>query len=624
MEHKGSMKIIVLLVLLLVNSSLLSQAYIMRASAYTNVENSIWFLAPAVRGREGDLINISISISRGVGNVLVEAGGSVSESTKTSSKLAFYVACTAAGVDWSRYNAHIVFHTSSSVEGPSASLGIAIATYLLLKGYTRGLGVVITGAVSPDFTAIPIGGIHQKLEAAAEGGYQVFLPLANIGEVPSDYRNITTFITGLFNATRTMGYDPMINYSAEAIGTAYLHSIPSSYMNETLVDAYKMMEMAYNNITLLPSKFKEDENLLYKSTKAFIDQINETVNKPGIHPYSAASLAFTALVNASSLNEYYKLSRNSSYISGAFKRVRKEISVLQNEINSISGNTLWGFELKSIAASRLVEANETFLYLTNHYTNMSLRSTAKQLGYIDARLVSVHHWIREAELLNNHNPLIPLDRVKVALNKYISYVDTTILYQLSLIHESDLGDEVKKQLVESISRDQYLLSKARTYMERGELAFSYGLSMEAMASVLSRFSSIIDSSLSNGFYYMKGLEAYTRELAYTAVLLNIRASAFGYPSILASDYVEYGIQLMRMNNLETAQGITSYGVSSALFWMLVSQYGASQNQVTPLEQVGAYSTGKVIVYLLSAVFTGLALGYILSLYSVRREIMGGS
>ncbi|MEB3825800.1 MAG: hypothetical protein LRS47_03930, partial [Desulfurococcales archaeon] len=118
LEHKGSMKIIVLLVLLLVNSSLLSQAYIMRASAYTNVENSIWFLAPAVRGREGDLINISISISRGVGNVLVEAGGSVSESTKTSSKLAFYVACTAAGVDWSRYNAHIVFHTSSSVEGP--------------------------------------------------------------------------------------------------------------------------------------------------------------------------------------------------------------------------------------------------------------------------------------------------------------------------------------------------------------------------------------------------------------------------------------------------------------------------------------------------------------------------
>ncbi|MCE4606705.1 MAG: hypothetical protein F7B59_05150 [Desulfurococcales archaeon] len=581
-----------------------------------------WFIAPAVEGHEGQLVNISITVKRGVGKVYVQAGGSVSSSTKTSSELAFYIACTAAGVDWRNFNAIIQFHTSDSVEGPSASFGIALTTYLLLKGFNVSLDHVITGAISPDFSAVPIGGVDIKLKAAEASGYKLFLPLANLGDVDKSNRNETVFVTGIFNASRMLGYDPNTIFGLQLNNIGI--SIPRQYETRTMEDAVSMINMAYKNITVVPKDFASKYRPLYQSTLSLVEETNKTIHDGKIYPYSAASLAFRALVNATAFYEFYILSTNVSTMSKELGKVKESMVDLNDMLRKIRGNTLWEFELKSVAASRLAEANTTYLQLMKSYTSMNTLAQSWNLGYLKARLTSVSHWARLAILLSNKPPLISESNIHKALKSYIDYAQITLDYQLSLIKESKLSDELKNQLLKSLDRDKELLSMSQEYWANRNDTIAFGLAMEVMADSLSRFTGMVDTALAESLQYLQGVKSYTQELENTATILEMRALAYGYPSILTMDYIEYGKELTKMGDLETAQGITSYGVSSAIFWILVShstQLLQESNETLLNSSQNPPSTIQV-TYLVSILFLGISIGYLLSVYSYRRILRG--
>ncbi|MEB3756752.1 MAG: hypothetical protein GSR79_07855 [Desulfurococcales archaeon] len=582
-----------------------------------------WFIAPAVKDHEGQLVNISITVKRGVGRVYVQAGGSVSSSTKTSSELAFYIACTAAGVDWRNFNAIIRFHTTDSVEGPSASFGIALTTYLLLKGFNVSLDHVITGAISPDFSAVPIGGVDIKLRAAETSGYKLFLPLANLGDVNKTSRNRAVFVTGIFNASRMLGYDPNTTFGLQLNSLG--NWIPSEYEIRTMEDAVNMINMAFKNITIIPKDFISKHRTLYQSTLSLIEETNKTIHSNKIYPYSAASLAFRALVNATAFYEYYALSTNASTMPKELGKIKESITNLREMLRKIRGNTLWEFELKSVAASRLAEANTTYSQLTESYPSMGILAQSWNLGYLKARLTSVSHWARLAILLSDKPPLISESNVHKALKLYMDYAQITLDYQLSLIKESKLSEELKKQLLKSLDRDRDLLSMSRKYWFNGNDTIAFGLTMEVMADSLSRFTGMIDTALAEGLQYLQGVKSYTRELENTASLLETRALTSGYPSILTMDYVEYGKELAEMGDLETAQGITSYGVSSAIFWILVShstqllQETSNKTLSTGLQKL---PSSMQVTYLISMLFLGISIGYLLAIYSYRRILQG--
>ncbi len=604
-----------LILIIISNTILVVQAYPSNKASRTG-----WFIAPAVKDHEGELVNISVTVKKGVGNVDVQAGGSVSSSTKTSSELAFYIACTAAGVDWRSLDAIIQFHTTDSVEGPSASFGIALTTYLLLKGFNVSLDHVITGAISPDFSSVPIGGVEIKLKAAEASGYKLFLPLANIGDVNRTSRSKVVFITGIFNASRMLGYDPNTTLGLQLSNIN--KSIPNEYEVQTVKDAVNMISMAYRNLTVIPRNFTSKHSELYRNTMLLIEETNKTIHNNAIYPYSAASLAFRALVNATAFYEFYLLSTNTSTISEELSQLKESMTSLGGLLREINGNTLWEFELKSVAASRLAEANTTFLQLMESYSSMDRLTQSWNLGYLKARITSVSHWVKLATLLGNEPPLISKSNVHKALKSYIEYAQITLNYQLSLIKESKLSDELKNQLLKNLDRDKELLSLSQKYWYSGNDTIAFGLAMEVMADSLSRFTGMIDTALAEGLQYLQGIRSYTQELENTASLLEMRALASGYPSILTMDYIEYGKQLTIMGDLETAQGITSYGVSSAIFWILVS-HSTQLLQQTNETLISSYQRPEYnvqTIYLVSMVFLGVSIGYLLAIYSYRKAL----
>jgi Lon-like ATP-dependent protease len=73
------------------------------------------------------------------------------------------------------------------VEGDSASISIATAVISALEGIPVKQNVAMTGSLSVRGDVLPVGGVTQKIEAAAQAGIKtVLIPRSNMGDVLLD------------------------------------------------------------------------------------------------------------------------------------------------------------------------------------------------------------------------------------------------------------------------------------------------------------------------------------------------------------------------------------------------------------------------------------------------------
>ncbi|NYT01261.1 MAG: ATP-dependent protease LonB [Methanosarcinales archaeon] len=92
------------------------------------------------------------------------------------------------GEDITNKDVHIQFiGTYEGVEGDSASISIATAVISALEGVPIKQSVAMTGSLSVRGDVLPVGGVTQKIEAAAQAGIKtVLIPRSNIGDVLID------------------------------------------------------------------------------------------------------------------------------------------------------------------------------------------------------------------------------------------------------------------------------------------------------------------------------------------------------------------------------------------------------------------------------------------------------
>jgi Lon-like ATP-dependent protease len=92
------------------------------------------------------------------------------------------------GEDITSKDVHIQFiGTYEGVEGDSASISIATAVISALEGVPVKQTVAMTGSLSVRGDVLPVGGVTQKIEAAAQAGIKtVLIPRSNMGDVLVD------------------------------------------------------------------------------------------------------------------------------------------------------------------------------------------------------------------------------------------------------------------------------------------------------------------------------------------------------------------------------------------------------------------------------------------------------
>ncbi len=128
-------------------------------------------------GFKGVVGTLTVTVAcPGKGQVFVSSEPLTKIDTQGVFRIAAIIAATAAGMPWSKCDYFYQIKTSSViVGGPSAGLAAAVATYAALTGQKPLPYVAGTGTINPDGTVGAVGGVYEKMVAAAKAGYKVFV-----------------------------------------------------------------------------------------------------------------------------------------------------------------------------------------------------------------------------------------------------------------------------------------------------------------------------------------------------------------------------------------------------------------------------------------------------------------
>jgi Archaeal serine proteases len=165
---------IVILMLLLVSSTItITQSLFEYSSVKT-----VTVYAPAISSSgRGVLSKTTLAVAYpGSGRVFFSALPYTEVETQGAARIAAYVAALIANVDFSKYDYFILVESNTPlIGGPSAGGLITVGLTALLLNTSIYSNVTMTGMINPDGSIGFVGGLKEKLEAAKNGGFTVFL-----------------------------------------------------------------------------------------------------------------------------------------------------------------------------------------------------------------------------------------------------------------------------------------------------------------------------------------------------------------------------------------------------------------------------------------------------------------
>lgn len=141
--------------------------------------------APAVLSSNGSgvLTMIRLNLTRGTGVVKIVGPSSVGEDTQQSASIAAAYAANYTHDAFNEYNfTYSIGNSSSNVSGPSAGLAFTLLAIAALKGQQLFSNFTVTGTISSNGAVGPVGGVYDKIGAAAHDG----MLYAMVPTVPTD------------------------------------------------------------------------------------------------------------------------------------------------------------------------------------------------------------------------------------------------------------------------------------------------------------------------------------------------------------------------------------------------------------------------------------------------------
>jgi predicted S18 family serine protease len=135
-------------------------------------------MVPAVIGEGGELVNASLRIIPGSGQVYLGALPHTAADTQLSATEAILFAKSISNEPCEDCDFLLMFDNEQSggrIEGPSAGLAMSVLAYSLLENKSLRDDVVITGSVASSGQVGSVGGISEKAKAAGLSGARYFI-----------------------------------------------------------------------------------------------------------------------------------------------------------------------------------------------------------------------------------------------------------------------------------------------------------------------------------------------------------------------------------------------------------------------------------------------------------------
>lgn len=345
--------------------------------AYAQREGSIPLLALVESGGEsrGGVATLNLVIREGNGGVFLDTFPLTKSSTQISMRFAQQTACQELNLDCSNLDFFYTIRSAKGIiGGPSAGAAATILTAAVLENKKLNKSVAMTGTINSGGMVGSVGGLKEKISAAAEKNFSKVL-------IPKG----TAILKENNSSINLIDYGK--NLSTEVIEVGTLNEALSHFngekKEETKIEFVinknykKLMKEVADELCTKVTTFPED---LVNYSKKALDEENY---------YSAASLCFRSLIDQRK-KEYSELNATKESLDALTETLSKKINITERELMSEKVNSLTALQTFMAVKERIDEAKELF----EEIKNRKVEDAVSYVAFAEERLNSAKLWMK--------------------------------------------------------------------------------------------------------------------------------------------------------------------------------------------------------------------------------------
>jgi uncharacterized protein len=429
----------ILIILILIITLLLTTTTLAQGKVYQTKLLAVHEEADNYVGSDADLF---LEIREGSGRIFLETIPLTKIDTQISTRFAKEVACSHFNLDCENYDfIYTIKAKSNIIGGPSAGASLAALTTIAVLDLDYDKNVVVTGTINSGGIIGPVGGVKEKIQAAAKAGIKkALIPKwtnlesthSNQQETNKTNQIITTNKSSTNSNQTNINQDQIKQISSQENNfTKFAKKNPSIKVVEVTTIDQVVFEMTGINLNDKEYEIKEDKQytkimqelktgLCQRNQKIREDLKDQNVNlnrtqrdyfnnkfevaqnasKTGDF-YSAASYCFSSNIELRQFF-YEKKQPNIQIIKGLFSKLQKDKDKLQLEVNNQKIQTISDLQTLMVVKERLNDVQTQINKFnqsidigentSNIFTPEMLNGYYSLLAYSQERFYSAKSW----------------------------------------------------------------------------------------------------------------------------------------------------------------------------------------------------------------------------------------
>jgi len=349
-------------------------------------------------GSDADLY---LELKKGTGRIFLETFPLTKLDTQISTRFAKDIACSHFKMDCSQYDfIYTIKAKSSIIGGPSAGAAITALTTIAVLDLEYDEDIAITGTINSGGIIGLVGGVKEKLEAAAEAGIDKILVSRGtmLSEVvgnntikvsPVDFgrENLSLEVKEVLNIDEVIfqltGVD--LNNKEIVVTEDDQYTEIMKRLQETLCNRTKKIEQELEQENVALSDFVINDTRM-KKEYAF------NATRDGDY-YSAASYCFGT--NIQLKEQYYQEKKPAiGKLHQLFNALDRKIEALENKINQEKIETIADLQTLIVVKERLNDVHKQIESFRENPSEQSLEKSYYLLAYAEERFFSAVSWMQ--------------------------------------------------------------------------------------------------------------------------------------------------------------------------------------------------------------------------------------
>jgi uncharacterized protein len=528
---------------------------------------SIRLLAVSEAGNNtftGSVVDMNLEIKEGSGRVFIDSFPLTKLDTQITTRTANQIACDYIGDNCDRYDFFYTINSSASiVGGPSAGAATAALTVAVLQNLKINNSMAITGTINAGNIVGTVGGLEEKIKAAAEAGIkEVLIPY---GEKIIEKNNKTKSLVDYGNELNVT----VIEVSTLGEAMEFLtgkkekelqrnFSISQDYISTMRLISERLCNRSTQiMIDFLNENVKNGKVMDNKSVEIEQDSINlsekakEALSK-GLY-YSAASYCYGAGLKNTQMMLIEK-NLTQTQMKKLMQNLSKEIDSYEKSVDKWKINTITDLESYMVVKERLYEAKQNVIDFNEALNKSENDSLAPELASVISRLDSAKSW---AEFYGKKGEPIKIDNESIRNSCKQKLAEAEERYQYVSLYFPEIMSGLKSQIEEAMKN-----YKSENYI------MCLFLATKAKADINSIASSIGVAEEEAGLLINQRLRVAKDVIA--------EQNAKGAFPILGYSYYEYAVDLMQGNETSskaTALIYTGYALELSKLDIYFKEYG---------------------------------------------------